>query len=860
LLNDLATDNPYPQVDQDIEISFTKISNYVDSDHQYTPVPTYVDYTIYDNDGAVVYNNDANLPANSDAYNFVEHSFTWTPGEPGWYDIEVYGICNSGLCNGKGNTAETVTERIHVDALPSYDLSFQIADALTGALINNVNVNIGVNSGTTDSQGRLTFTDLAPGTYSYTLTHSSYVTETGNIEIVDVDMSIYLTMSPKSSGNTAPTLIGLPDIYMVQGTTNSNIDLDLYVTDSQSADSELTWTFAGNSRIGVSIGTNHVVTFTAPDYWTGYEDVTFTVRDPQGATDSDTMRVYVTEDNTAPEFTISLPDITIDEDTHLFDAFHLPDYVTDSETPSNMLDYTITQITNANCDVSIGSDLNVDIQPAQDWNGVCDVTVQVSDGEYTDSDTFTITVNPVNDMPIITSSPITEAVVDELYVYDVEAYDPDWDTLVYSITTFPSGMTIDSNTGLITWTPDSTQVGQNPVRVEVTDGMYTVDQAFIINVNDTAANQDPTVTIIADPLSGSAPLEVNFTAVANDPDGEIVSYAWNFGDGESSGLQNVTHTFNDPGNYVVRVTVTDNDDATAYSNVVINVNNTAANQDPTVTIIADPLSGFAPLEVDFIADANDPDGEIVSYAWNFGDGESSGLQNVTHTFTDPGNYVVRVTVTDNDSATAYANVIISASSTAPTVTISANPTSGQAPLTVDFTSTASDINGFIASYEWNFGDGGASADANTTHIYTQPGTYTATLIVTDNDGETGQDSVLIRVSESSEDDSITSTSLKFYKLDTKGTEVLHPGDTLKTLIKFENVRDLDLDNLRVTLSVPDIGIWRSTGLINLDAGDKETIVLELEIPEDTELGIYDFRVSMTDNYVRKVKVRQFEVI
>jgi sugar lactone lactonase YvrE len=86
------------------------------------------------------------------------------------------------------------------------------------------------------------------------------------------------------------------------------------------------------------------------------------------------------------------------------------------------------------------------------------------------------------------------------------------------------------------------------------------------------------------------------------------------------------------------------------------------------------------------------------------------------------------------------------SAVAPTAAFSANPTSGNAPLTVSFDGSASsDPNGTIASYAWAFGDSQSGSGAQTSHTYAAAGTYTATLTVTDNDGATGQSSQTITV-------------------------------------------------------------------------------------------------------------------
>jgi hypothetical protein len=89
---------------------------------------------------------------------------------------------------------------------------------------------------------------------------------------------------------------------------------------------------------------------------------------------------------------------------------------------------------------------------------------------------------PTNHAPTITSTPITAATVNLLYTYDVDATDPDGDTRTYSLTTKPAGMTIDSSTGLITWTPTSAQIGDNVVEINASDGKLSDSQAFVITV------------------------------------------------------------------------------------------------------------------------------------------------------------------------------------------------------------------------------------------------------------------------------------------------------------------------------------------------------------------------------------------
>ena len=90
-----------------------------------------------------------------------------------------------------------------------------------------------------------------------------------------------------------------------------------------------------------------------------------------------------------------------------------------------------------------------------------------------------------NSSPVIESEPITTAKEGVVYTYDVEATDPNGDTLTYSLTTSPTGMTINSTNGVISWTPTEGQVGENEVAVEVSDGNKSTTQSFTITVDET---------------------------------------------------------------------------------------------------------------------------------------------------------------------------------------------------------------------------------------------------------------------------------------------------------------------------------------------------------------------------------------
>ena len=252
------------------------------------------------------------------------------------------------------------------------------------------------------------------------------------------------------------------------------------------------------------------------------------------------------------------------------------------------------------------------------------------------------------------------------------------------------------------------------------------------------SNQSPTASFTADPTTGVAPLEVSFDASnSSDSDGNITSYAWDFKDGETGNGETISHTFNSIGSYNVELTVIDDKGATDSITIIVNVTETL-NQLPTASFTANPTSGVVPLEVAFNASSSsDSDGNIISYAWDFKDGNTGTGQTINHTFNSIGSYNVELTVIDNKGAIdSSTNTIIVTEipNQLPTASFTVNPISVVALVEVSFdASSSSDSDGTIISYTWNFGDGSNGSGVITNNIYENAGDYTVQLTVSDND-------------------------------------------------------------------------------------------------------------------------------
>lgn len=151
---------------------------------------------------------------------------------------------------------------------------------------------------------------------------------------------------------------------------------------------------------------------------------------------------------------------------------------------------------------------------------------------------------------------------------------------------------------------------------------------------------------IAGFTSSTNGLTASFDAsTSSDPGGSIVSYAWSFGDGTFGSGISPNHLYAAGGTYDVTLTVTDNAGGIDTEEQQVTV--VAQNVGPTASFTADPTN----LDVDFDGTgSDDPDGSIVSYEWDFGDGGSALGATPSHSYAAAGTYNVTLTVTDDDGA------------------------------------------------------------------------------------------------------------------------------------------------------------------------------------------------------------------
>ena len=152
---------------------------------------------------------------------------------------------------------------------------------------------------------------------------------------------------------------------------------------------------------------------------------------------------------------------------------------------------------------------------------------------------------------------------------------------------------------------------------------------------------------------------------------------------------------------------------------------------PVAEFYASPTSGTAPLAVQFTdASTNAP----TAWSWTFGDGGTSDQQHPSHTYNEPGTYTVSLTATNaggSDTKTKTGHITVTAPILPPVAGFWASPTTGTAPLTVQFTDASTNA---PTAWSWNFGDGRTSIAQSPSHTYSTAGTYTVALTVTNAGG------------------------------------------------------------------------------------------------------------------------------
>jgi PKD repeat protein len=271
------------------------------------------------------------------------------------------------------------------------------------------------------------------------------------------------------------------------------------------------------------------------------------------------------------------------------------------------------------------------------------------------------------------------------------------------------------------------------------------------------ASLRPILNLTANLTAARAPIDVNFTLNGADPDvnGTIVNWTLDFGDGASERGPGAdlmegmftNHTYRRGGLFEVVLTALDDTGTTGTARLALNIT-PPPNVPPVVTFLVTPTKTPTRGQVVRFTDTtidSDAGDHAASWEWDFGDASPHnccGNATVDHIYDRVGAYTVTLTVLDTNGGSGLNTATITVPGETPRVLLSANRTSGPAPLLVGFLVDARD-DGRITRWKLDFGDtatplNGTGAPPNTTlpHLYDAPGNFAALLEVTDDDGLT----------------------------------------------------------------------------------------------------------------------------
>ncbi|WP_436923077.1 PKD domain-containing protein [Halosimplex amylolyticum] len=245
--------------------------------------------------------------------------------------------------------------------------------------------------------------------------------------------------------------------------------------------------------------------------------------------------------------------------------------------------------------------------------------------------------------------------------------------------------------------------------------------------------------------------------------------------------------------------------------------------------------------VSFDASSSTDDGAITGYAWDFDDDGTTDATGATpsHTFTDPGTYDVKLTVTDDSGKTSTNTVIVTvADVTDPSASAGSDRTVDEGA-SVDFDASASTDNAQVASYRWDFdGDGQTDATgATASHTFSSAGSYDVTLTVTDAAGNTDTVTVTVAV-ESAGDGGSSAGSSNDGGSDAPVT-VSQDGDVTNVRVNdASEAGRIDLGDRGAVrgVGVDSLSVYTTASEFTLDVSAHESVPDGTPLPDRTDVG------------------------
>ena len=554
--------------------------------------------------------------------------------------------------------------------------------------------------------------------------------------------------------NTAPVFtsqprevinVGQPYVYQVR-VADAEHDALLYSIESIRS---LSGTLEPLANLSIDAKTG-LVSYQPLPTQVGKYEITLKVSDGRGG---ETRQAWALTVQSLPHVNNQAPTITStpQKAATVGNLYHYDLQATDSEH-----DIVLWKLDDAPAGMTVDAELGtLRWVPSPEQLGECKVVVRAQDALGASvTQTFVVNVRAVNVPPNITSVPPTQAAVDKLYQYAVQATDTEQDSLIYSLLNPASGMSIDAQTGLVQWRPTTAQLGKQDITVSVNDGQGgTVTQIFNIIVGSVDQNLPP--AIISKPLTAAAVGQpYQYQVSAQDPESSTLVYSLQIAPtgmmiDPQTGLIQWTPDSTQVGAALVKVVATDAQGSAAIQGFIVTaVQNHAPvlkAQPTTRTTVGQPYR--------FDVQAIDPDQDPLTYRLDQSPQgmkiDAQGRLVWTPTLADAGkSYPIVVTVQDNHGAAVQQTFTLSvvADTEAPNVEVFATQTQANLGSTITLIARATDNVG-VANLTLMVEGQAVTLDASgraTVHL-DHTGTLHAIATATDASGNQGQANTTIQV-------------------------------------------------------------------------------------------------------------------
>lgn len=718
------------------------------------------------------------------------------------------------ISDGNGGTA---TATVTVTVGPVNDPPVAVND--TAVTEEEAPVTIPVLSNDSDVDGDpLTVTTASAPNGTVVINPDGTVTYTPDPDFNGNDTITYVVSDGQGGTDTATVVVTVNPVNdapvanddVATTPEDTPVTLNVLGNDTDVDGDPLTVTGATSTDGQVTINPDGTVTFTPNPDFNGTTTVTYTISDGNGGTATATVTLTVDPVNDVP---VAIPDVgQTDEDTPVIVS------VLDNDTDADGDPLTITAATAPNGTVVINPDGTVTYTPNPNFNGADTITYTVSDGNGGFAiTTATITVNPVNDVPVAVngnvSTPEDAPVTIPVLGNDTDA---DGDPLAVTGATSPNGTVVINPDGTITFTPDPDFNGPTTITYTVSDGNGGTSTATV-TVNVTPVNDRPVVAPDVAATSEDTPVTLSPLGNDTDVDGDPLTIV-------SATSPNGTVTINPDG--TITYTPDPNFNGTDVITYQVSDGNggfTTATITVTVSPVNDPLVASndivdtveeRPVDIPVLANDVDLDGDSLTVSSATAangrvainpDGTITYIPNVDFFGTDTITY----TISDGNGGTSTATVTVIVRNVNE-VPVDGNEEVfgiGGAETIIDVLANGTDPDGdplSVFTAKVDVGTVVINPDGTISH-FADPefqGVATITYIVSDGQGGFVESTATVIVTQANANvnDLIGKTGLRFPDRETPTTV-----DPLNEFITTPLIIDDTANSFRFLVNTPDLG-------------------------------------------------------